>query len=42
LPSRFALHLRPWLVDNHGDHPSLDFIEIDLAIVEAAIMEVIS
>jgi hypothetical protein len=28
LPSRFALYLRPWLVNNHNDHPSLDLIAI--------------
>ena len=24
LPSRFALDLGPWLINNHDDHPSLD------------------
>jgi hypothetical protein len=41
LPSRIALYLRPWLVSNHHDHPSLNLVAIGQAIVKAGIMKVI-
>ena len=35
LPSRFALYLCPWLINNHEDYPLLGLIAIGKAIVQA-------
>jgi hypothetical protein len=35
MPSRLALYLCPWLINNHDDHSSLDLTAICSAIVKA-------